>query len=60
VGCEIENFCSGLCLGPVEKKYGTVNAIEKSACDVYRLLVRQLVADADAGAMERYGIYFPA
>ena len=60
MGCEIENFCSGLCLGPVEKKYGTVNAIEKSACDVYRLLVRQLVADADAGAMERYGIYFPA
>lgn len=35
-GCEIEGFCAGLCLGPLEKKYAAIDAIEPSACDFYR------------------------
>lgn len=35
-GCEIEGFCAGLCLGPLEKKYGAIDAIEPAACDFYR------------------------
>jgi uncharacterized protein len=58
-GCEIENFCSGLCLGAVEKKYGNAYAIEKDACGAYRLLARRLIADANPANMERYGIYVP-
>jgi uncharacterized protein len=40
-GCEIEGFCGGLCLGPLEKKYATVNVVEPSACDFYRGITRK-------------------
>ena len=58
-GCEIENFCSGLCLGPVEKRFGTLEAVVDGACDVYRQLVRRLIADDGTVAEERYGMYVP-
>lgn len=35
-GCEIEGFCAGLCLGPLEKKFAAIDVIEPSACDFYR------------------------
>jgi uncharacterized protein len=35
-GCEIEGFCGGLCLGPLEKKFASVDSVEASACDFYR------------------------
>ncbi|MCE8021074.1 radical SAM protein [Halomonas sp. MCCC 1A11036] len=40
-GCEIEGFCGGLCLGPLEKKYASVGAVEPSACDFYRGITRK-------------------
>ncbi|BES73120.1 thioether cross-link-forming SCIFF peptide maturase [Marinobacter nanhaiticus D15-8W] len=40
-GCEIEGFCGGLCLGPLEKKFGSVEAVEESACDFYRGITRK-------------------
>lgn len=40
-GCEIEGFCGGLCLGPLEKKYDSINAVEESACDFYRKITRK-------------------
>lgn len=40
-GCEIEGFCGGLCLGPLEKKYASVSAVEPSACDFYRGITRK-------------------
>lgn len=43
-GCEIEGFCAGLCLGPVEKKFGSVDAIEPAACGVYRGITRKLIS----------------
>jgi uncharacterized protein len=42
-GCDIEGFCGGLCLGPLEKKFGTVNAVEPAACGVYRGITRRLI-----------------
>jgi uncharacterized protein len=42
-GCEIEGFCAGLCLGPIEKKFGVVNAIEPAACGVYRGITQQMI-----------------
>jgi uncharacterized protein len=40
-GCEIEGFCAGLCLGPLEKKFAAVDAVEPSACDFYRGITRK-------------------
>lgn len=40
-GCEIEGFCAGLCLGPLEKKFGSIRAVEESACDFYRGITRK-------------------
>lgn len=40
-GCEIEGFCGGLCLGPLEKKYGSIKAVEESACDFYRGITKK-------------------
>lgn len=42
-GCDIEGFCSGVCMGSLEKKYGTINMVEKSTCDVYKSLIRKLL-----------------
>lgn len=43
VGCEIEGFCSGLCLGPLEKRHGDIFAVHEAACEVYRLITRRLI-----------------
>ncbi|MFL9873275.1 radical SAM/SPASM domain-containing protein [Paraburkholderia megapolitana] len=40
-GCEIEGFCAGLCLGPLEKKYGAIDVVEPSACNFYRGITRR-------------------
>ncbi|MFO7527495.1 MAG: radical SAM protein [Marinobacter sp.] len=40
-GCEIEGFCGGLCLGPLEKKYGSIKSVEESACDFYRGITKK-------------------
>lgn len=42
-GCEIEGFCGGLCLGPIEKKFGNIDNVETSACDVYRGVTRRFI-----------------
>lgn len=42
-GCEIESFCSGFCLGPLEKKHGRIDVVESSACEVYRGITRRLI-----------------
>jgi uncharacterized protein len=42
-GCEIEGFCAGLCLGPIEKKFGHIDNVETSACDLYRGVTRKFI-----------------
>lgn len=42
--CPIEHFCAGMCLGPVENKYGNdIYAVEEAACNVYRDLTRRFI-----------------
>jgi uncharacterized protein len=47
-GCEIEGFCAGLCLGPLEKKYAAIDVIEPSACDFYRGITRKHIESLQA------------
>jgi uncharacterized protein len=56
--CEIENFCSGFCLGPLEKKYNDIYVIEENTCKVYKELTKRLIMDADKSEIEFY--YTPA
>lgn len=42
-GCEIEGFCAGLCLGPREKAYGTINEMEPAACGFYREITHKFI-----------------
>ncbi|MBI5025761.1 MAG: SPASM domain-containing protein [Nitrospirae bacterium] len=53
-GCEIESFCSGFCLGPLEKKYKTIHVVEKSTCKVYKEMTRRLILDIERDSIENY------
>jgi uncharacterized protein len=53
-GCEIENFCSGFCLGPLEKKYGNIYVTEENTCEVYKELTRRLVREVGQDEVETY------
>lgn len=46
-GCEIELFCSGFCLGPLEKKYHDIYVIEKKTCKIYKELTKRLIKDVE-------------
>lgn len=55
-GCEIENFCSGFCLGPLEKRYGDIYVVEKRTCDVYKKLTKNLIRDVEIDEVEAYNM----
>jgi len=40
-GCEIEGFCAGLCLGSLEKKFDSIDAVEPATCDFYREITKK-------------------
>jgi uncharacterized protein len=42
-GCMVEGFCSGLCMGTLQKNYNDINALVPPACEVYRKLTERLV-----------------
>jgi uncharacterized protein len=42
-GCMVEGFCSGLCMGTLQKTYNDMNAIVPPACEVYRTVTERLV-----------------
>jgi uncharacterized protein len=42
-GCMVEGFCSGLCMGTLQKLYNDSNAIAVSACTVYRNVTERLI-----------------
>lgn len=46
-GCEIEGFCSGVCMGSLEKKYGSLHRVEDSSCDIFRRITRKLIQNLD-------------
>lgn len=47
-GCEIEGFCSGVCMGALEKKYNTIDTIENNSCDIYKRITRKLIENIGA------------
>ena len=53
-GCEIEGFCSGLCLGSLEKWHRTIHTVEKKTCKIYRELTRILILDIRKEGIENY------
>lgn len=44
-GCEIEGFCSGVCMGSYENEFQRKDMIETGACDIFRRITRELLAD---------------
>jgi uncharacterized protein len=52
-GCAIEGFCSGLCMGTIQKAYNDVNVLVAPACDVYRDLTQQLIQAVPDHQVER-------
>ncbi len=42
-GCELEGFCSGVCMGSLEKRYRDISIIEHPACVIYRKIVKKLL-----------------
>ncbi len=42
-GCEIEGFCSGVCMGSLEKKYSNLHVVEESSCDIFKKITRKLI-----------------
>lgn len=44
-GCEIEGFCSGLCMGSIENRHAHLNCVEDQVCEVYKSLTRRLIQE---------------
>ena len=47
--CEIEGFCSGVCMGSLENEYQRSDMVDAGACEVFRSVTRELVARAASG-----------
>jgi uncharacterized protein len=52
-GCEIEGFCSGVCMGSYENEFQRKDMIETGACDIFRRVTRELISDLPADGMYR-------
>jgi uncharacterized protein len=44
--CEIQSFCSGICVGTLEKK-GSMYGNNKSLCQIYKTITKELILRAD-------------
>jgi uncharacterized protein len=44
-GCEIEGFCSGVCMGSLESTYERLDVVEAGACDIFRTVTRSLISE---------------
>lgn len=42
-GCDIEGFCSGACVGVLEKKYDNITTMDSFLCDIYRKLTKEIL-----------------
>ena len=49
-GCEIEGFCSGVCMGSFENQFQRRDMIETGACDMFRRITRDLILDLPSSA----------
>ena len=44
-GCEIDGFCSGVCMGSLEKKYHSLYGKETSSCEIFKGITRKLITN---------------
>ena len=51
-GCDIEGFCSGVCVGSLENEYGRADLVEAGACDIFRDITRDLIVDMPLSEIE--------
>lgn len=56
-GCQIEGFCSGVCMGSLEKKYGSLHVIEESSCSIFKEITKKLIQNLDG--TEADVVYMP-
>lgn len=47
-GCEIDGFCSGLCMGSLENAYDRRDIIEAGACDILKKVTFRLIEQMSA------------
>jgi uncharacterized protein len=52
-GCAIEGFCSGLCLGTIQKTFSNITTLVPPACDVYRELTQRLIQSVPDQQVEK-------
>ncbi len=50
-GCEIEGFCSGVCMGSFENEGAESDVVEPGACEIFRNITRDLIFEAPAASM---------
>jgi len=50
--CEIEGFCSGVCMGSLEKKYNKLEVIEKNSCDVFKGITKKFIENVNKNEVE--------
>jgi uncharacterized protein len=59
-GCVLQGFCSGVCMGSLEKAQGKLYVCEPHACRLYQELTRRLILDLPAGEVEHLNLATPA
>ena len=59
-GCALEGFCSGVCMGSLEKAHGELYVCEPHACRLYQELTRRLILELPAGEVEHLDLAAPA
>lgn len=52
MGCEIEGFCSGLCMGTLENTYGDVSVRVEPTCALYKGLTSSLIKTTPGEMLE--------
>lgn len=52
-GCDLEGFCSGLCMGTLENTYGDVSVRVDPVCDLYRRLTSSLIRITPADGLDK-------
>ena len=51
-GCEIEGFCSGVCMGGLEKKYEKLYGIEESSCEIFKAITKKLLENVNKDSID--------
>lgn len=53
-GCDLEGFCSGICMGSLEKQKNTMFGIEPNLCYIYKNITKKLILNTEL--IEKIGV----